>query len=138
MGHVRLRHAGFTSVHAEKGLKEVSVFLKIPRAGYSRRDSPMPFTSEYNRKFPDGSTRSSHELPGRGLYAPQTSGAVNLEGRQLVSNKKASVHHLPPTTFLSLPKTQQGCCHRLGAEPLQTGGPVPTSGSASLGERRRS
>lgn len=80
------RHAGFTSVHAEKGLKKVSVFLKIPRTGYSRSDSPIPFTSEYNRKFPDGSTRSSHELPGRGLYAPQTSGAVNLEGRQLVSN----------------------------------------------------
>lgn len=32
-----------------------------------------------------------------------------------------------PATLLSLPKTQQGHRHGLGAEPLQTGGHVPTS-----------
>lgn len=42
MGHVRLRHAGFTSVHAEKGLQKVSASLKTLRMVYPRSESPYP------------------------------------------------------------------------------------------------
>lgn len=86
MGHVRLRHAGFYFCACrEKGLRR-SAFSVNPENRLFKEWLLSPLHQSIIGSFQMVAQGHLMRLQGIRLYAPQTSGAVNLEGSWSYSN----------------------------------------------------